>query len=194
MAKVTVLVEGYARPKGDYYEASPSAVLIEDNGKKILVDPGCNEKLLLDALKKRGLKPGDIDYIFLTHYHVDHFLNIRLFPGKDVLDGETIYRGDREISFSGFLPRTSVEVIPAPGHAHEHSALFVKTVDGVVAIAEDVWWWEDGKQMTDLKSLLTISDPFVKDAKQLLKSRKAILARADFIIPGHGKMFKVPKK
>lgn len=194
MAKVTVLVEGYARPKGDYYEASPSTTLIEDNGRKIIVDPGCNEKLLLDALKKHGLEPRDIDYIFLTHYHVDHFLNIRLFPAKDVLDGETIYRGDREISFSKFLPGTGIEVIPVPGHAHEHSALFVNTGGGVVAVAADVWWWEDGEQKTGLKSLLTISDPFVKDKKQLLKSRKAILARADFIIPGHGKMFKVPKK
>ena len=194
MAKVTVLIEGYARQKEDCYEATCSTVLVEDNGKKILVDPGCNEALLLGALKKQGLSPQDIDYIFLSHYHIDHLVNIVLFPGKDILDGGTIYRGDKEISFSGVLPGTSIEIIPTPGHAHEHTALLIKTGDGVVAVAEDVWWWEDGKQKTDLKSLLELKDPFVKNEKELQKSRKLLLKKADYIIPGHGKMFKVPGK
>ena len=194
MAKVTVLIEGYARKKKDYFEATSSTVLIEDSGKKILVDPGCNEKLLLNALAKQGLAPKDIDYIFLTHYHVDHWLNVRLFPGIDVLDGDIIYRGDKEISFSGILPGTSIEVIPTPGHAHEEVTLLAKTDKGIVAVAEDIFWWEDGLQKNDLKSLLEYEDPFVKDKAQLLASRKLVLEKADWVIPGHGKMFKVPGK
>ena len=54
MAKVTVLVEGYARQKQGYLEASPTTLLVEDNGKKIVVDPGCNELLLLEKLEKKG--------------------------------------------------------------------------------------------------------------------------------------------
>ncbi|MFA5931594.1 MAG: MBL fold metallo-hydrolase [archaeon] len=194
MAEVIVLVEGYARSKGDYYEASGSTVLIKDNGKKILVDPGCNEKLLLNALKKQKLSLKDIDCIFLSHYHVDHILNLRLFPKKDVLDGDIIYRGDKEYSFSKTIPGTTIEVIPTPGHAHEEVTLLVKTKKGVVAVAEDLWWWEEGRQKTDLKSLLELKDSFVKNEEQLKKSRELILSKADWIIPGHGKMFKVPKK
>jgi len=193
MAKVKVLVEGYARKSGNSYEATCSTVLIEDAGKRIIVDPGCNEALLLSALKKEGLSPNDIDLIFLSHYHVDHILNIRLFPGKDVLDGNTIYRGDKELFFEGKIPGTNIEIIETPGHTHEHATLLVKTEKGVIAVAEDLWWWEDGKQKTDKKTLLSLKDLYAKDKKALLKSRKLILKKADFIIPGHGKMFKVEK-
>lgn len=193
MAKLKVLVEGYARETKGHFEATCTTVLIEDSGKKIIVDPGCNKKLLLKALKKERLNPKDIDLIFLTHYHLDHLLNIKLFPGKDILDGDTIYRDDKEFSFQGKIPKTNIEVIKTPGHAHEHTTLLVKTEKGVIAIAEDLFWWVDGKQKTDKKSLLSLKDPFVKDEKALLKSRKIIIKKADFIIPGHGKIFKVEK-
>ncbi len=193
LAKVNVLVEGYARQKDGYFEATCSTVLIEDGDKKILVDPGCNEELLLAALRKEGLSVADIDFIFLTHYHVDHWLNVRLFPKVDVLDGDIIYRQDKEYSFSNKLPGTEIEVVPTPGHAHEETTLLVNTDKGVIAVAEDLWWWMDGLQKTDKKSLLLLKDPFVKDEKALLKSRKLILSKADYIIPGHGKMFKVEK-
>jgi len=193
MATVKVLVEGYAHKGKDGYVATSTTVLIEDSGKKILVDPGCNEKLLLDALERVNLKPSDIDMIFLTHFHLDHVLNIRLFPGKDVLDASTIYRGDNEIPFSEKIPGTDVEIIATPGHSSEHATPLVRTDNGIVAIAEDLWWWERGKQKTDTKSLLTLKDPFARDNKALLKSRKRILEKADLVIPGHGKIFRVEK-
>ena len=56
MAEIIVLIEGYARQKQGWFEASPTTLLVEDNGKKIIVDPGCNEKLLLAALKKIDLE------------------------------------------------------------------------------------------------------------------------------------------
>ncbi|MBT4191816.1 MAG: MBL fold metallo-hydrolase [Candidatus Diapherotrites archaeon] len=193
MAEVKVLIEGYAREKEGYYEASSSAVLIKDSDKKIIVDPGCNEELLLSALKKEGLTPNDIDMIFLTHYHPDHIINIRLFPGKDILDGDIIYRGDKEFEFKGKIPGTEIELIETPGHAYEQVTPLIKTDHGIIAIAEDLWWWEDGKQKTDKEGLLSLEDPFVKDKDALRKSRELILAKADYIIPGHGKMFKVEK-
>jgi len=193
MARVKVLVEGYAHECKGYYKATCTSVLIEDSGKKIIVDPGCNEGLLLSALEKEGLTPKSIDLIFLSHYHVDHVLNLRLFPGKDVLDGDTIYRGDKEFSFKEKIPKTNIEIIETPGHAHEHATPLVRTKEGIIAIAGDLWWWEDGKQNTNTKALLSLKDPFVKDEEALLKSRKMILKKADFIIPGHGKMFRVEK-
>jgi len=193
MATTRFIVKGYARKRANYYKATSNTILIEDSGKKILVDPGCNEGLLLSGLKKEGLKPKDTDMIFLTHYHPDHVLNVRLFPKVDVLDGDKIYRGDREYSYKDRIPGTAVEVIATPGHAYEHATLLVKTKHGVVAIAGDLWWWEDGKQKTDAKTLLTLKDPLANDNVTLLSSRKKILQKADFIIPGHGKMFSTGK-
>lgn len=194
MAEVKVLIEGYAREEKGIEVASSSTILIRDSGLKILVDPGANKKLLLEALSKEGLKPEDIDLIFITHYHPDHILNIRLFPDKDILDGDIIYRDDKEISFSGKIPNTNIKVIPSPGHAHEHACLLAETGKRKVVVAGDLWWWSDEeKQKTDYKSLINHKDPYVKDKKALKESRKKILEIADYIIPGHGKMFRGEK-
>lgn len=194
MTEVKILIEGYAKKTKSGWLASPSTVLIRDSGLNILADPGSNKKLLLKMLDKEELKPKDIDIIFVTHYHLDHTLNIRLFPDCDVLDGNEINRDDKMFSYSGKIPKTNVEVIETPGHAHEHASLLVETKIGKIAIAGDLFWWrDDEKQETDYESLMNHKDPYVKDEEVLKESRKKILEIADYIIPGHGKMFKVKK-
>jgi len=195
MAEVRILIRGYARESMLGMRASSTTTLIRDNGLNIVVDPGANPEMLLKALKKEKLRPKDVDIVFLTHYHPDHVLCIRLFPGKDILDGDIIYRDDEEIGFSDVIPGTSIRVIPTPGHAHEHVSLLVDTRKGKVAIAGDLFWWMDNeRQAVEYKSLITKKDPYVKDSKALLKSRKMILGMADYVIPGHGKVFKVKKR
>ena len=83
MNKLKILVEGYAKPgPGTTYQASPTCVLIYHNDLKILVDQGANKERLLNALKEEDLVPNDIDILFLSHYHPDHFLNLKLFPNN----------------------------------------------------------------------------------------------------------------
>ncbi len=122
-------------------------------------------------------------------------LNIRFFPTNDIYNGETISRGDTIIDYSGDrLPKTNIKIIKTPGHAHEHCSLLVQTAKGKVAVAGDVfWWWNEQQQKTDRKSLLKLKDPFVKNKAALLRSRRKLLDLADYIIPGHGKIFKVEK-
>ena len=61
-------------------------------------------------------------------------------------------------------------------------------------MAGDVfWWWDNEEQKTDKESLMARKDPYVKNKEQLNESRKKVLEIADYIIPGHGKMFKVEK-
>lgn len=194
MAEVKVLIEGYAKEENGVEVASSSTVLIKDSGLKILVDPGANKKLLLKSLSKEGLKPEDVDLIFITHYHPDHILNIKLFPDKDILDNNIIYRDDKEIGFIDKIPNTNIKAIETPGHAHEHACLLVETKKGKVIVAGDLWWWSNNeKQKTDYKSLLNHKDPYVKNKKALRESRKKILKIVDYVIPGHGKMFEVKK-
>jgi len=195
MAEVKILIEGYAKSTGEVsYKASSTTSLIKDSGKIILVDPGANKQVLVNALKKEGLKLEDINIVFLTHYHIDHILNIRLFTNHDIYDGDTIYKDDEEIEFSGKIPGTNIKIIPTPGHAHEHVSLLVETDKGKICIAGDLWWWENSQeQKTDKESLLEHEDPYVKNKEKLKESRKKILKMADWIIPGHGKMFKVEK-
>ena len=89
-----------------------------------------------------------------------------------------------------------IEVIKTPGHSPEHSSLIAKTKDkGIIAVSTDVFWWEDGNQKSDtIEELMTLKDPFAADEKALHESREKILKIADWIIPGHGKIFRNPSK
>ncbi len=58
----------YLRPLQD------ASHLIIENGRAAFVDTGSNDSvpLLLDALDQQGLARADVDYVFLTHIHLDH--------------------------------------------------------------------------------------------------------------------------
>ena len=48
--------------------------LINHGGRAAFVDTGVNSSvpLLLNALERQDLDPGDVDYVFVTHVHLDH--------------------------------------------------------------------------------------------------------------------------
>lgn len=57
-----------------------NALYIEAASKKILVDVGFGEEhenpvmgLIIPNLRKEGIEPEDIDIVFITHFHGDHF-------------------------------------------------------------------------------------------------------------------------
>ncbi len=58
----------YMRPMQD------ASHLIVDSGRAAFVDTGTNDSvaLLLDALRQESLDVGDVDFVFLTHVHLDH--------------------------------------------------------------------------------------------------------------------------
>lgn len=58
----------YARPLQD------ASHLIIEGGRAAFVDTGNNDSvpLLLDALQQNNLDVGDVDFVFLTHIHLDH--------------------------------------------------------------------------------------------------------------------------
>jgi glyoxylase-like metal-dependent hydrolase (beta-lactamase superfamily II) len=195
--KIDILVQGYAHSNMDgTYTASSTTTLLRDEEKLVLVDPGCNPKELTFQLKKRDLSLEDIKVVFLTHFHLDHVLNIRLFPNADIYDGSVMYQGDEETFYNGKIPHTDIETIATPGHATEQFSL--KIIDdtlGKVCIAQDLFWWEDGKQKSGTyEDLLNLEDPFANDLVALKESRNKVLDWADWIVPGHGVIFKNPTK
>ena len=71
----------------------------------------------------------------------------------------------------------------------------VETSRGKIAVAGDVLWWqEQQEQKIDRQQLIDKTDPFVKNMAELRASREKLLNCADFIIPGHGKMFRALEK
>lgn len=65
---ITAIDTEYARPLQD------ASHLIVEGGRAAFVDTGTNNSvpLLIDALRQQDLDVGDVDYVFLTHIHLDH--------------------------------------------------------------------------------------------------------------------------
>ncbi|MET3654309.1 MBL fold metallo-hydrolase [Dyella japonica] len=59
---------GFVRPRFD------AAYLLVENGRAAYIDCGTNHAVprMLDALKDAGLAPTDVDWLILTHVHLDH--------------------------------------------------------------------------------------------------------------------------
>ena len=191
MTKIDILVEGYAKEIDCGWVASPTVTLVTSNSKNIIVDPGCNRERLLKALEKRNLTPNDIDFVLLTHNHTDHTLLTGIFENAKVITTDEIYNGDHQVEHDNRIPGTDLEIIQVPGHTPDHCALVAKTDEGTYVVAGDVFWWmDDEEQKIDINK----KDPAHSgDMNQLIESRKKILEIADWVIPGHGKMFKVEK-
>lgn len=187
MDKIDILIEGYARTSedGTWVACCSTTLITAQGGKKVIVDPGNNRGLLLDALNKRGLTPGDVDLVFVTHHHLDHIMNVALFPQATVVDSETAYRGDAGKSVGTVLPGTDIKIVRTPGHEAVHASLLVTTEKGKVLVGGDIYWWyEDEEQTLSIEK----ADDAATDLGALRESRKKILDMADFLIPGHGPM------
>ena len=196
MTEVKILIEGYAKKETEeVWHASSTTTLVKENGINILVDPGCNRKLLLEKLAEEGLKTGDIHFVVNTHMHYDHCVLSGMFENAKFLDGDTVYDQDKTDAHGGVVPGTDLKIISTPGHALSSCTLLIKNEQGeTIAICADVFWWADNEeQKTDEISLIQKEDSFTANKNDLIESRKKVLEIADYIIPGHGKMFKVRK-
>ena len=201
MAKVKVLVEGIHKFLGSKLEISCTTTLIKSD-ENIIVDPGSfiNQEKLLKALEDENLKPEDIQNVILTHSHVDHTTNISLFKNARIFmrfRGETKCVGLFQKINEGILERfdilneqivKDVKVIETPGHTNDSISVVVDSEIGKVVIAGDAM---SSEEWLDLNKKGNID--LLYDVDKFDISRKKILEIADWIVPGHGKMFKVEK-
>lgn len=74
-----------------------------------------------------------------------------------------------------------------PGHTPEHSSLLVYIDGDIYSIAGDLIWWA----FPEREKMVNLPDPFAYSMDEVVKSRRKFLEKADFIIPGHGKMVRM---
>ncbi len=196
MATIKILIEGYAKKLKKGWVASSTTCLINAGRKKIITDPGCNRKKLLSALKRENLNTHDIDYVFFSHCHPDHILLAGMLERAKFVtfDGNLIYNKDLMLEFDKHVFGKDIEIIQTPGRVLEHLSLLVNTPKGKVAIAGDVIWWLDGEKQIMHINRKDRSQAKGMNMKNLIKARKKLLKIADYVIPGHGKVFKVKKE
>jgi glyoxylase-like metal-dependent hydrolase (beta-lactamase superfamily II) len=112
-------------------------------------------------------------------------VNIALFPNAEVVDFWARYTGDLWQDHGDeydIVP--GITVLLTPGHTEEDASLIVRADDGTYVLTH-LWWLED---------MTPATDPLAWDQAQLEASRQKVLAIADWIIPGHGRLFRNPRK
>lgn len=185
MAEVKVLVKGWTTADSkELVEESTGATisLVLDGDIKMVVDPGVleNQQILIDALKKEKLSIKDINFVCLTHSHIDHFRNIGMFPNAKTLEYFGVWDKNKVEDWKEKFSE-NIKIIKSPGHDSTSITLLVKTEKGTIAVCGDVFWKEN----------YPAEDPYADDMKALKETRKKLLKVADWIIPGHADMFKV---
>ena len=195
--KAIILSRGFVEPlPGGRHRAAGTVTLITGS-PCVIVDTGGPEQRqqILDALAAQRIAPADIRYVINTHGHLDHVGNNSLFPDATfILDSDIALEGEYwthrfkqgplEIaSTNGAAP---ILVTFTPGHTDHDLSVVVETAIGTVAVVGDLFEYE-GDWADD--AWLSWS----KDADAQRGSREAVIALADYIIPGHGDIFRAPK-
>lgn len=187
MVEVIVLRTGYFEmidEKG--CKAVCTISLVKDEKVNVLVDTGNvgEQEEIKNALKKFNLSVNDINFIVITHYHPDHIGNNCMFPDATFIDAVETFKGDTFTFFEDEYKITDeIKVIRTPGHySNDDCSVIVKTEKGIIAITGDLFW----KGQDDLP-------PFIFNKNQLVRTRRKIIKLADYIVPGHGNIFKVSR-
>lgn len=201
LPSITVLVSGssVSHEATSTTTAIATCTLVRDKSVNVLVDtlgPWSREQLL-SHLSSHGLKPSDIDFVVGTHGHPDHIGNLNLFTScktKHIV-GYSIYHKDTyfDHDWSSGLPfelTSNIKVIPTPGHTLSCVSVIVNNVQdlGTVAVVGDLF--ECQSDLTDESIWLNVGS---EDPEKQRANRSLVLSKADYIVPGHGEMFRVQK-
>ena len=178
-ARLDVLVEGYVRRP----HVAGTVSLIRDGGKVVVVDPGmvADRDLILAPLHALGVRPEDVTDVVVSHHHLDHTVNIALFPVVPVHDFQSVIEGDlfRGRPADGVHLTPGVRLLATPGHTPQDVTTLVGTADDVVALTH-LWWTAEGPA----------EDPYAPDRDELRRQRERVLELATLIVPGHGSPFR----
>ena len=212
---IDVLLDGYGVNTNVGLAALCSVLLIEGRNAaqrhtRILVDPAHvgRRTFLWDALAARGLGPGDIDMVVLTHAHWDHVQNIDVFAQAPLCvhpderryshaphradwatpawTGDILERMDvREIEDGDELI-PGVSVVDLAGHTVGSVGIAVENADGLSLITGDALHYAH--------VALTRANPLIFwDPDQAAASIDRAVSLADVIYPGHDQPFRLTR-
>ena len=203
--EITVLHNGYSdfvpNQTADLsiMKANCTCTLIRNANFNVIVDtmtPWDGDKIK-DSLKRFDLVPDMIDYVISTHGHADHvgnnnlFLNAKHIVGHSISKGDNLYLHPFDEGTSYFIGEESdedrIEITPTPGHTMDSVSVVVNTGKyKTVVIAGDLF-----EKAEDLINPYVWLGAGSEDKEQQEHHRLRMLKIGDYIVPGHGPMFRV---
>ena len=178
-ARLDVLVEGYARLPN----VAGTVSLLRDADRVVVVDPGmvADRELILRPMRDLGVRPEDVTDVVLSHHHLDHDVNVALFPVVPVHDFQSVIEGDvfTRRDADGVHLTPSIRLLATPGHTPQDLTTLVGTADEVAALTH-LWWTAEGPA----------DDPYSPDRDLLRRQRERVLELVTLVVPGHGAPFR----
>jgi glyoxylase-like metal-dependent hydrolase (beta-lactamase superfamily II) len=173
--------------------ATATCVLLETGEQRLLVDPSPGPEELEPMLFDRaGLRPAEIDAVFLTHFHGDHHYGLALFEDATWMMAESGLQEwrarspqesgliERFISADGRLP-AGVHLFPSPGHTFGHHGLLIDSRWGRLIVAGDAVMTQDFFDAEEGYHNCV-------DFDLATQTIRTIKEHADWVIPGHGNL------
>ena len=192
--EVFVLFEGYSRTDeaGKIMKANCACTLIKSNDVNILVDtmtPWDKDRLIAKLKQEHKLDTSDIHFLVCTHGHADHIGNNNLFLNATHVVGQCVHQRD-EFDLEAFteghlIINSHVKVVATPGHTLDSVSVEVQTDKGLYLITGDLFEKEE-----DIKDESIWREAGSEDPEKQVIHRQKVLSTADFIVPGHGPMFR----
>ena len=171
-----------------------NGVVLFDTEQVVLVDPPySNEEMLRCLDAHAGLKPKDIDVVYITHAHSDHFDGIHYFPAarwctgmeeRDILGKMLDARKLDGNKLEGLREKLTpnIQVVPLPGHTMGSTGLLFDGPEGKVLVAGD-------SVMT--REFFEHQKGYFKSESQAASTKTIqwISKHTDIVVPGHDNYF-----
>jgi glyoxylase-like metal-dependent hydrolase (beta-lactamase superfamily II) len=168
-----------------------TCTLILGDGFRLLVDPSVQdgERMAVELERRTGLRPADVDTVFITHEHGDHHFGLQHFPEARWLAAPKVaailnrggqYKKRIEAAEGSLFGQ--IDLVPTPGHTLGHHSLRFDC-DGlsVVAAADAAMtrdFWRERRGYFNSADLDLVA-----------RSIEELARIADIIIPGHDNYF-----
>uniref|UniRef100_A0A8R1DGF1 Metallo-beta-lactamase domain-containing protein 1 n=1 Tax=Caenorhabditis japonica TaxID=281687 RepID=A0A8R1DGF1_CAEJA len=171
--------------------------LVKDRDKNILVDTGLGTNInakseLIRSLEIHGLTPSSIDIVVSTHGHPDHVGGVHEFPDALHYQGWYSHQGTK-FNLTALFENDSlnlsenVMLVKCRGHTSDDIAVVVRDAKGRgdVLVSGDLFMRGE-----DIDHPM-MWQPLSADIIAQRESRRRYGCIVDWVVPGHGGMFRV---
>ncbi len=172
-----------------------TCTVIQGEAFRVIADPSLKnqEEMARELDRRTGLKLRDIDTVFISHEHDDHWCGLAHFPEAQWLAAPQVAAA---LNKTGRLPKPvggvsgrlhdALTIVPTPGHTMSHHSLQFDCEGASIVVAGDAVptrdFWRERRGYYNCV-----------DFELSARSMEQLSSIADFVVPGHDNYFPNPR-